>query len=150
MTAANPPIPPSPQAEQPCPRVLLVDDSPQVRLDLHTLLNLSGEMEIIAEAGNGQEALRMTASLAPNVVVMDLEMPVMDGYEATRQIKSRFPATRVIILSVHAGDEEKKKARAAGADGFVVKGASYDVLVNMILAREDSPNLIHPQKGEST
>jgi DNA-binding NarL/FixJ family response regulator len=81
---------------------------------------------------------------------MDLEMPVMNGYEATRQIKFQFPATRVVILSVHAGPMERESARAAGADVFVVKGASYDVLVNAIQASENTSSLLDPKKGDNT
>ncbi len=131
-------------------RVLLVDDTPQVLHDLRQLLELSGEIEIVAEAGNGQEAVQLTASLRPEVVVMDLEMPVMNGYEATHQIKSQFPTTRVVILSVHAGAKERENARAAGADRFVVKGVRYDVLLNAILAREDSSNFFEPPRGANT
>jgi DNA-binding NarL/FixJ family response regulator len=74
----------------------------------------------------------------------------MNGYEATRQIKSRYPATRVVILSVHAGPKEWESARTAGADGFVVKGASVDILVNAILSREDSSNFSDSLKGVNT
>ena len=123
------------------PRVLLVDDSPQVLQDLRLLLELRGEMKIIAEAVNGQEAVRLAADLAPDVVVMDLEMPVMNGYEATRQIKSRLPTPRVVILSVHAGPVELDRARAAGADSFVIKGARYEILLNTVLATDSSPYL---------
>ena len=123
------------------PRVLLVDDSPQVLQNLRLLLELQGEMEIIAEAVNGQKAVRLAADLAPDVVVMDLEMPVMNGYEATRQIKSRLPAPRVVILSVHAGPVELDRARAAGADSFVIKGARYEILLNTVLATDSSPYL---------
>ena len=144
MPAVNAPNPPIAPLEQPQLRVLLVDDTPQVLHDLRQLLELTGEMQIVAEAGNGLEAVRLTASLAPDVVVMDLEMPVMNGYEAARQIKSRFPATRLVILSVHAGAKERESARAAGADSFVVKGASYEVLVNAILGKKDSDN----EKGQ--
>jgi two-component system response regulator DegU len=114
-------------------RVLLVDDMPQVLNELHQLLELTGLIEIIAEARNGAEAVRLAAELAPDAIVMDLEMPGMDGYEATRQIKQHQPSPRVVILSVHAGPVEQERARAAGADGFVEKGANYEVLVNAIL-----------------
>lgn len=126
-------------------QVLLADDSSQVLQDLRLLLELRGEIVIIAEAANGQEAVRLAADLAPDVVLMDLEMPVMDGYEATRQIKSRLPAPRVVILSVHAGSEERAKAIAAGADGFVVKGADYDVLIHAILGKDGLSSF--PKKG---
>ena len=121
-------------------RVLITDDSIRVRHDLRLLLELSGEMEIIAEASSGLEAVQLAAALSPDVVIMDLEMPGMDGFEATRQIKSRQLAPRVIILSVYAGPEEMELARAAGADSFVTKGASYEILVNTILARGGSTN----------
>jgi DNA-binding NarL/FixJ family response regulator len=114
-------------------RVLLVDDMPQVLHDLHQLLELSGLVEIVAEAGNGLEAVQLAGDLSPEVVVMDLEMPGLDGGEATRRIKNQSPAVRVIILSVHAGPEEIERARAAGADDFVVKGASYETLMGALL-----------------
>jgi DNA-binding NarL/FixJ family response regulator len=116
-------------------RVLLVDDMPQVLQDLHQLLELIGLIEIIAEAREGAEAVRLAAELAPDAILMDLEMPGMDGYEATRRIKARQPAPRVVILSVHAGPRERERARAAGADGFVMKGADYEVLVDAILGK---------------
>jgi two-component system response regulator DegU len=121
-------------------RVLLVDDMPQVRHDLRQLLELTGQIEIIAEARDGAQAVRLATELAPDVIVMDLEMPNMDGYEATRRIKQRQPALRVVILSVHAGQLEQERARAAGAEAFVMKGANYEVLVNAILGRNDSPS----------
>lgn len=114
-------------------RVLIVDDMPQVLHDLRQLLELSGVVEVIGEARDGQEAIRLCAKLSPDVVVMDLEMRGMDGYEATRRIKESQPAARVVILSVHAGPEEKERARVAGADCFVMKGVNYEVLINAIL-----------------
>lgn len=114
-------------------RVLLVDDNPQVLHDLHQLLEISGIVDVIGEAGNGLEAIRLAAALSPDVVIMDLEMPVMDGYEAAAQIKAVQPAPRVVILSVHAGSGEVERALAAGVDGFVLKGADYQILINAIL-----------------
>ncbi len=96
-------------------RVLLVDDMAQVLNELHQLLELTGLIEIIAEARNGAEAVRLAAELAPDAILMDLEMPGMDGYEATCRIKQRQPSPRVVILSVHAGPIEQERARAAGA-----------------------------------
>ncbi len=114
-------------------RLLLVDDMPQVRRDLRQLLELTGLVEIVGEAEDGLEAARLAEVLAPEAVVMDLEMPGLDGYEATRRIKSQSADVRVIILSVHAGPEEVKRARAAGADSFIVKGADYETLMRAIL-----------------
>ncbi len=90
-------------------RVLIVDDMAQVRHDLCTVLPLAGQaaglqIEVVGEAANGQEAIQCATALEPDVVLMDLEMPVMGGYEATRQIKTHSPDCRVIALTIH-GDE---------------------------------------------
>ena len=84
-------------------RVLIVDDTAQVRLDLRTVLTLAGDIEIVGEATNGLEAIHLTEALQPEAIVMDLEMPVMDGYKAARQIKARWPACRRISEDVRAG-----------------------------------------------
>jgi DNA-binding NarL/FixJ family response regulator len=140
------PTPPLPKPETSLARVLIVDDSPTVLRDLRLLLELSEAIEIVAEAQDGEEAVRLAATLSPEVVVMDLDMPNMDGYEATRRIKSHTPAMRVIILSVHDSPEEQQHARAAGADDFVTKGASYEVLVNTILVRGGATASLNPGK----
>ena len=116
-------------------RVLIVDDSPQVRQELRTLLTLAGEIEIVGEAADGLEAIRLTEALQPEVVLMDLEMPVLDGYEAARQIKSRWPACRVVALTVHGYEAARQKASQAGVDVFLVKGVSVETLVQAISAR---------------
>jgi DNA-binding NarL/FixJ family response regulator len=131
-------------------RVLLVDDSARVRHELRQLLELSGALQIVGEAGDGLEAVRLAGEIAPDVVVMDLEMPVLDGCEATRRIKARRHAPRVVILSVHAGAGEGERLRAAGADGFVVKGASYQILLSAILEKDGSPNSLDIEKGEKS
>lgn len=119
-------------------KLLLVDDSPDVLHDLQLLLELSGEMEIVGETNNGLEAVDLAAALLPDVVLMDLELPGQDGFEATRQIKSQQCAPRVIILSMHASPVDRERARASGADDFVVKGSSYETLRNAILGIADS------------
>ena len=119
-------------------RVLIVDDLPQVRQGLANVLRLAAGriepvIEIIGEAQNGAEAIQQAQTLQPDVVLMDLEMPIMNGYEATRQIKAGQPNIRVIILSIHAGQNEKTLARTAGADDFIIKGANYQILLSAIL-----------------
>ncbi len=104
-------------------RVLIVDDVPLVRQDLRLLLELSGEVEVVGEATNGQEAILEAEELRPHAVLMDLEMPVMDGYAATREIKTRWPACRVVAFSVHGYPQARQKASRAGVDDFVEKGA---------------------------
>jgi DNA-binding NarL/FixJ family response regulator len=114
-------------------KVLIVDDFPQVREELDTILSLAGDIEVVGEASDGTEAIQQAEALKPDVVLMDLEMPVMDGYEATRKIKKDFPTCWVIALTVHGGGTEREKATAAGFDDFVVKGAPLDRLVQAIL-----------------
>jgi len=119
------------------PRVLIVDDVDQVRYDLGIALALSGGLEIIGEAANGLEAVRLAERLNPDVVLMDLEMPVMDGYEATRWIKTRFPFCKVVALTVHGYEEAREKARQSGVDDFIVKGAQIQEIVQTILNKKE-------------
>jgi DNA-binding NarL/FixJ family response regulator len=140
------PVPASDRTSR-CVRILLVEDMPQVLHDLRQLLELTGRFEIVGEAGDGAEAVRLSGELSPEAVIMDLEMPRLDGYEAARLIKELQPAPRVIILSAHAGPAEQQRARAAGADGFVMKGDRYEVLVNAILGGDFPPDPDSPEKG---
>jgi DNA-binding NarL/FixJ family response regulator len=117
-------------------RVLIVDDVAQVRAELRTLLPLAGDIQVVGEAANGQEALRQTEALQPDVVLLDLEMPVMNGYQAARQIKARRPACRVIALTIHGYPEAFEKATQCGVDAFLVKGAPLASLVQEILKKE--------------
>jgi two-component system NarL family response regulator len=117
-------------------RVLIVDDAEQVRRDLSAVLNLIGELEIVGEAINGLEAIHLTESLKPDVVLMDLEMPIMNGYESARQIKSRYPACRVIALTVHDYPSARAEAQASGVDAFLVKGVRVEKIVQTVLKKE--------------
>jgi DNA-binding NarL/FixJ family response regulator len=113
-------------------RVLIVDDMPQVREDLRVLLQLSNGVEVVGEAADGQEAIKQAEMLKPDVVIMDLEMPILDGLEATRQIKKRKLAKRIVVLSVHSDLEVIQHAMQAGADDFVQKGSPYNALIKSI------------------
>ena len=115
-------------------RVLIVDDVEQVRQDLSTFLTLAGKIEIVGEASNGLEAIRLVESLCPQVVLMDIEMPIMDGYEAARQIKVNCPSCRVIVLTIHAGAAERQKALRVGMDDVIAKGDSLALLLKSIRA----------------
>ena len=125
---------PDPIFSPPLRRVLIVDDMPQVRQELGLFLQVTGELEVVGEAANGLEAIQKAEILHPDVVLMDLEMPIMDGYEATRIIKERHLAEKVIILTIHASDEITRRARQSGADEYIQKGASVETLMNAILA----------------
>ena len=113
-------------------RILIVDDMPQVRRELRTLLPLVDDIEIVGEAENGQSAIELAASLQPDAILIDVEMPILDGLEATRRIKQASPATRIIILSIHNDPAVRTQARSAGADDFVDKGASLATLLQAI------------------
>lgn len=126
------PDPVSPPPNHHLLRVLVVDDVHEVRHDLALLLQLTGEFQVIGEAANGLEAIRQAEAQHPDLVLMDLGMPILDGYAATRQIKAASPGCRVIVLTVHDGEAERQKAAHAGADGFVVKGAALETLMRTL------------------
>jgi DNA-binding NarL/FixJ family response regulator len=131
-------------------RVLIVDDAPQVRRDLRQFLDLTGEIDVIAEAADGQQAVRLAVELSLDVIIMDLEMPGMDGFEAACQIKARQPAPRIIILSVHADPENVERAKSVGADAFIVKGVDFKILIRAILGRNGLPGSVNQKKGLKT
>lgn len=108
-----------PATAQPKLRVLIVDDSERIRRGLRGLLGLAEDLETIAEASDGAQAVALTTELGPDVVLMDVAMPVMDGIEATRRIRAAYPSVRILIVTALPGQEEV--ARRAGADGFLVK-----------------------------
>ena len=107
--------------------MLIADDSAHARAGLRTLLATEADLAVVGEATNGQEAVRLVAEHRPAVVVMDLQMPIMDGAQATRLIKRSWPDVVVVVVTVHA--VEQAAAVAAGADAFVVKGEAPERLV---------------------
>ena len=109
--------------------VLLVDDHVVVRQGLKALLADEPDIEVIGEASNGREALDRLAELAPDVILMDISMPGLNGIEATRQIQQRYPDVRVVVLSMHANEEYVFQVLQAGASGYVLKQSdSLEVL----------------------
>ena len=111
-------------------RVLVVDDQESHRRGVMALLEFAEGIEVTHEASNGQEALRIVEQEQPNVVLMDVRMPIMDGVEATRQIKKRWPQVKVIVLSMYRSYEAQ--AMAAGADWFLLKGTVGGSLEDII------------------
>jgi len=118
-------------------RILIVDDKEQVRQDLRMALTLSNEIEILGEASNGLEAIHLVEILQPDAVLLDLEMPIMDGYKAASAIKSLSPSCRGIILTVHDYTAARQKALQTGADLFIVKGTPVEQLIQAILGKCD-------------
>lgn len=112
-------------------RVLIADDQQPARQGLSALLTLFPEVVVVGEAVDGLEATRMVADHRPDVVLMDMQMPVMDGLEATRRIKKQWPEVRIIGLTMY--DRYKVPAISAGVDAFLLKGCSTEVLLEAIL-----------------
>jgi CheY-like chemotaxis protein len=116
--------------------VLLADDHRIVREGLRSLLNEEHDIEIVGEAVHGREAVYLALRLEPDVVIMDVSMPLIDGDEATRHIKARLPTTRVIALSMYNEPEMMRKMYQAGAEGYILKTASSEELLAAIRGRE--------------
>src|SRR5947209_5537546 len=112
--------------------VLLVDDHNIVRQGLRALLIAEGDMTIVAEAQTGREAVQMAAKLHPEVVIMDLAMPLLNGWEATRQILKAVPTTKIVILSTYDADEHIQQAIAAGAAAYLIKQSAAADLAKAI------------------
>lgn len=124
-------------------RVLIVDDQEQVRKGLDCLLGYSPQVQVVGQAVHGADALDQIAECHPDVILMDIQMPVMDGLEATRRIKAQWPEIGVIIHTIYA--RYQTKALAAGADLFMLKGCTLQVLQDAILAQKrPSPGATHP------
>jgi DNA-binding NarL/FixJ family response regulator len=113
-------------------RVLLADDHVMVRQGIRQFLEEAGDIEVVAEAGDGAEALRLVETHRPDVAVLDIRMPEVTGVEATRRIKERFPQVRVLVLTAYDDDPYVFALLEAGADGYVLKTASGDELVRAV------------------
>jgi DNA-binding NarL/FixJ family response regulator len=144
--ASGPPVQEHTHAPKPLDelRVVLVDDHDLFRTGLVNLLREHG-VHVVGEAENGQGALRLVRDLAPDVVVMDLNMPGMTGVDATRQITSVAPLTRVVVLTISADDADVTDAVMAGACGYLLKDSSIHELIAGIRAAAAGESLISPQ-----
>jgi RNA polymerase sigma factor (sigma-70 family) len=125
-------------------RVLLVEDYTIVRKGLRSLLSKEEGIEVVGEAGNGREAVNKVQQLLPDIVLMDIGMQHLNGLEATRQIKRRFPDTKVLILTVYTNEEYIFQTLIAGASGYVVKKAAPEELVSAIKAVYQGESYLSP------
>ncbi len=116
------------------PRVLIADDHPVYRDGLGLMLSSTGEVEVVGTAGDGLEAVELAGGLRPDVVVMDLQMPRLDGIEATRRIAAGESPPGVLVLTMHEDDESVFAAMLAGARGYLVKGADQEEILRAITA----------------
>jgi DNA-binding NarL/FixJ family response regulator len=125
-------------------KVLLVDDHAILRDGIRALLDLKDDLEIVGEASEGKEAVEKAKELAPDVVVMDIAMPGIDGLEATRRIKKKYPQIQVLVLTQHDDKEYVLSAIKAGASGYVPKRALGSELVSAIRAVQKGESFLYP------
>lgn len=112
--------------------VVVADDHQIIRQGLRLLFGSQPDMELVGEAENGQEAVELVTQLHPQVVVIDVSMPILDGFEATRQVKAEFPKIKVIALSMHNDAIFIDGMKSVGADGYVLKDAAFEQLAEAI------------------
>ena len=120
-------------------RVLVVDDHPAFRQALTSALEMVDEIEVAGEASNGLEACREAECVSPDVVLMDLSMPDLSGFDAMERIHARDPGLPVVILTANADPDVEAEARRAGASGFVAKGTMLDDIVVVLHEAAESP-----------
>ncbi len=125
-------------------RVLVVDDQPLFRTALAQLLATQPQITVVGEAANGQQALALAQQLHPDVILMDVQMPEMDGVEATRRISAQLPACRVIMLSTYDHDEYVLQGMRAGAVGYVLKDVTTQRLVEVLEAAMQGMAVLQP------
>lgn len=125
-------------------RVLLAEDHTLVRSGVKALLQHVPDMDVVGEAGDGRQAVALAAELLPDVVLMDISMPMLNGIDATRQLRARAPGVRVLMLSVHTNEEYVAQALQAGACGYILKGADPAELEHGIRAVAGGESYLTP------
>ena len=125
-------------------RILLADDHPIVREGLRAVLETQADFEVIAEAARGDEALRLALALQPDILLLDLEMPILDGVETIRRLRQQQPAARVIVFTAFDNDERIIHAVQAGANGYLLKGAPREEIFKAIRITMEGGSLLQP------
>ena len=125
-------------------RILLADDHAVVREGTRQFLEREDDLEVVGEAADGEEAIRLVGSLSPDVAIMDISMPNVDGIEATRQIKAKYPKVAVLILSAYDDDQFVFSLLEAGAAGYLLKSVRGNELVNAIREVSAGESVLHP------
>ena len=126
-------------------RILTVDDHPLLREGIAALVNAESDMKLVAEASNGQEAIKQFRLHRPDVTLMDLQMPVLNGIEAIIGIQSEFPNARIIVLTTYTGDVQVLRALRAGAQGYILKGYVHRELLEAVRAVHAGKKRIPPE-----
>ena len=129
-------------------RIVLVEDHTILREGLRALLSADPDFEIIGEAADGREAVRLVEKQGPDLILMDLSMPRMTGMDAIREIKKRYPATKIIALTVHKTEEYLGTTLQAGADGYVLKDATHNELMMAIQSVLNGKTYLSPGVSE--
>lgn len=129
-------------------RILLVDDHQVVREGLRALLDVEPDFDVVGEATDGFEAVRLTGELGPSLVVMDVGLPGATGVDATKRIAERYPGVRVVMLSMHDDGPTVERALRAGAEGYVLKGAGSGVLKEAIRVVAAGERYLSPEVAE--
>lgn len=129
-------------------RVLLADDHPLVRSGLMSLLEPLREFQIVGEAGDGREAVALAKKLKPDVVVIDLSMPVMSGVEATKLIREQVPDSKVLVLTMHENEEYVFQILRSGAGGYILKNCGREELAAAIRAVSKGEKFFSPKVSE--
>ncbi len=125
-------------------RVVLVDDHAVVRKGVRALLDREPGIQVVGEAEDGEEAVRLVAQLRPDITLMDLEMPGMGGVEATRQIAERHPGAKIVVLTSHAAEEDVFPALKAGAVGYLLKHSAPEEVAHAIRQAQRGETVLHP------
>lgn len=130
-------------------RIIIADDHAMVRNGLRSLIEHESDMEVIAEADNGRDAVRIALELAPDVMIMDIAMPDLNGIEATRQIITALPRIKIIALSMHADKRYVMEMLKAGASGYILKDNAYEELARAIRTALKNHTYLSPQVTET-
>lgn len=125
-------------------RILIADDHTLVRDGTRRILEAEKDLEVVAEASNGEEAVALTSSFRPDVAIIDIAMPILDGIEVTRQIKALYPATAILILTAHDNDQFIYNLLEAGAAGYLLKSVRSQELVDAVRALHAGESVLHP------
>ncbi|HZG84243.1 response regulator transcription factor [Paenibacillus sp.] len=125
-------------------KIIIADDHPVFREGLRSLLSIDEALEIAAEASDGEEAVKLAMELRPDVVLMDIQMPVMNGIDAAQRIVARLPGVRVLMLTMYDDDDSVFKAMRAGARGYILKGARPEEVIRAVRATADGEAIFSP------
>ncbi|MGC1416901.1 MAG: response regulator transcription factor [Candidatus Acidiferrum sp.] len=129
--------------------VLVVDDHPIMRLGVAAIINAQADMKVCAQAGSGEEAVRIFKKHRPDITLMDLRLPGMSGLDALRAIRQEDPGAKCVVLTTYEGDEDIHQALAAGALGYIIKGMSHETLVDALRKARTGTRFLPPPVARS-